>query len=116
VSRGARRAPISANSATSRLLWSRNRSHAARDVTARRVAGTLIPGRPATSTGRVRPQNIFWAVSAATTGPVQASRTTSGHPVRIRRMSAACVRTSTGRLLVARICAADGMIGFSMSN
>ena len=66
------------NSAISRWLCRQNTSHPARRVMARGVAGTLIPGRPLTSTGRSTPRSTGAAVSAATTGPEAASRTTSG--------------------------------------
>src|SRR5919107_1549130 len=112
---GAISAPIARNSAISRWLCRMNRSQALRNFTARRVAGTLMPGRPVTRTGRLRPLNSRVAAKVATTGPVQASSTTSGFSARNRRTMPARSRTWTGSTLAVRICPSDGITGFSMT-
>ena len=83
---------------------------------ARRVAGTLIPGSPVSSTGRVGVWNSGSAARSATTGPVAASSTTSGRSWRIRRRSSGRRITSTGSGVAAMICAADGITGFSITS
>ena len=75
----------------------------------------LIPGSPVIRTGRVRRRNTRSAATDATTGPVQASRTTSGRSIRSRAISDAYGSTSTGSPAAARICAADGRIGLSIT-
>lgn len=104
------------NSAISRWLCSTNRSQPDRKRTAARVAGTLIPGSPVSSTGRPGLRRTGSAVSSATTGPVAASSSTSGVISRIRRRTPARVSTSTGSAVAAMIWLGDGITGFSITS
>ena len=70
--------PSRVNSAASRPLCTTNRSQPLRYSQAFSVAGTAMPGRPVTNTGRgLRPPSTS-ATSTSTTGPVHATRTMSG--------------------------------------
>ena len=85
-------------------------------MTARGLAGTLTPGIPVTSTGRSVPRSSGAASRAAITGPVQASRTTSGRSRRSIRRTAPKDTVSAGPPLASRICAADGSTGLAIIN
>ncbi len=115
-SRAPSRSAREANSATSRWLCSTNRSQPDRKRTAARVAGTLIPGSPVSSTGRRGRRSTGSAVSSATTGPVAANSSTSGSSSRIRRRIPARFATSTGRAVAAMIWVGDGITGFSITS
>jgi hypothetical protein len=75
-----------------------------------------MPGRPVTTTGRPGAAKIRCADNAATTGPVQASSTTSGRFRRTWSRTAASEATVTGRRLAARIWLAEGITGFSTTS
>ncbi len=113
ASPGASLVPSAENSASSRRLCTTNRSQPARARTARAVAGTLIPGSPVSNSGRSARRSRGWSVRVATTGPVQASRSTSGRQRAIRTSSRRRVSTGTGPVPAARICAADGWTGLA---
>ncbi len=104
---------MAANSATSRSLCTTNRSQPLRNSHAFSVAGTEMPGSPVTNTGRGRSPRSTSATSTSTTGPVQATRITSGPDRSAARRTARADSTGGGGRspTAAAICAGDGAIG-----
>ena len=94
-SAGATSAATARNSCRSRWLCTTNRSQARRSSTAFGEAGMLMPGSPVSSTGRRGPRSSGSRVSVCTTGPVQASSTTSGRSRTSRLSSAGRARVRT---------------------
>lgn len=112
------RPPISENSSTSRPLCSTNRSHPLRNSHAFSVAGTEMPGSPETNTGRGRNPVSTSPTSTSTTGPVQATSTTSGLKRSAARRSARADSTGGSAAepaTAAWICAGDGVMGVRMT-
>ncbi len=107
-----------ANSSTSLPLCTTKRSHPPRYSQAFSVAGIEMPGRPDTNTGRgLSPSNTS-LTSTSTTGPVQATSTTSGLMRSARRRRPRACTTEGGwsvskrvPLTAAAIWPCDGTIG-----